>query len=100
MRCKQELVWHGTPAQFNLMKANMFMIIGMIQLHVVFLDWLQVPGKIVLYNHDWEGYVTTFRRTGAIEASKYGAVASAIRSLASYSLYSPHTGSMVHLALI
>ena len=59
--------------------------------------FVKVPGKMVLYNHDWTGYNPEFRTNGAIVASQYGAVAVLIRSLATFSLYSPHTGVMVCL---
>jgi carboxypeptidase Q len=54
-----------------------------------------VPGKIVLYNPPWTTYsnVSSYRTRGAAIAAKYGAVASLVRSLASFSIRSPHTGS-------
>ncbi|MCA1732085.1 MAG: M20/M25/M40 family metallo-hydrolase, partial [Acidobacteria bacterium] len=66
-----------------------------------------VKGKIVFYDavmdrelveqgEAFRAYsqAVRFRSTGAIEASKLGAVASVIRSVASHSLRTPHTGSM------
>ncbi|MFN2442291.1 MAG: M28 family peptidase, partial [Thermoanaerobaculia bacterium] len=66
-----------------------------------------VKGKIVFYDavmdrelveqgEAFRAYsqAVRFRSTGAIEASKLGAVASLIRSVASHSLRTPHTGSM------
>eukprot|EP01104_Vermistella_antarctica_P003255 TRINITY_DN1341_c0_g1_i2.p1 TRINITY_DN1341_c0_g1~~TRINITY_DN1341_c0_g1_i2.p1 ORF type:complete len:539 (+),score=129.24 TRINITY_DN1341_c0_g1_i2:1-1617(+) len=60
-----------------------------------------VNGKIVVYNQqcDWEadpigcyGPSVAYRSGGATEAAKMGAVASLIRSVTSFSIYSPHTG--------
>lgn len=66
-----------------------------------------VRGKIVFYNRrmdpdlvaagrafDAYSKAVEFRGTGAIEAAKLGAVASVIRSVASHSLRTPHTGGM------
>jgi hypothetical protein len=66
-----------------------------------------VRGKIVFYNRRMDpelvasgrafqayGQVVEFRSTGAVEAAKLGAVAAVIRSVASHSLRTPHTGSM------
>lgn len=56
-----------------------------------------VRGKIVIFNAEWnQSYSNsvTYRARGAIEASKYGAVASLIRSVTPRSLYTVHTGSM------
>jgi Zn-dependent M28 family amino/carboxypeptidase len=65
-----------------------------------------VRGKIVFYNRrmdpalvaagrSFEAYrlAVEFRGTGALEAAKQGAVAAVIRSVASHSLRTPHTGS-------
>ncbi|XP_043852211.1 carboxypeptidase Q [Dromiciops gliroides] len=54
----------------------------------------EATGKIVVYNQPYKGYGETvqYRVQGAVEAAKVGAVASLIRSVASFSIYSPHTG--------
>uniref|UniRef100_A0A8C4VP58 Carboxypeptidase Q n=1 Tax=Gopherus evgoodei TaxID=1825980 RepID=A0A8C4VP58_9SAUR len=51
-------------------------------------------GKIVVYNQPFISYKETvkYRLLGAAEAGKVGAVASLIRSIASFSVNSPHTG--------
>ena len=56
----------------------------------------EAKGKIVLYDVPFTSYGETvrYRGNGAIEAAKAGAVASLVRSVASYSMRSPHTGSM------
>ena len=63
----------------------------------------EAKGKIVLFDHPFatdkapfdaysEGVV--YRGRGATEAARVGAVASLIRSVASFSIQNPHTGSM------
>ncbi|XP_020824568.1 carboxypeptidase Q isoform X1 [Phascolarctos cinereus] len=54
----------------------------------------EARGKIVVYNQPYKGYGESvlYRVQGAVEAAKVGAVASLIRSVASFSIYSPHTG--------
>jgi carboxypeptidase Q len=54
----------------------------------------KIRGKIVVYNQAWTGYSSTsaYRREGASRASEFGALASAVRSVTPYSLYTPHTG--------
>jgi len=58
----------------------------------------EAKGKIVVFNQDWEGYSTSvaYRTRGASEAAKVGAVASLIRSVTGYSVYSPHTGEQMY----
>ena len=51
----------------------------------------------MVYNQDYKGYGETvkYRKQGAAKAAKHGAVASLIRSVASLSIDSPHTGMQV-----
>ncbi len=53
-------------------------------------------GKIVLFNAPFTSYGKTvqYRMNGASAAAKHGAVASIIASVASYSMQTPHTGTM------
>lgn len=70
---------------------------------IVVRDWDEleqmkdkVPGKIVCYNNKWVDYGTSvgYRVDGASIAAKYGAKAMLVRSVASVSVYSVHTGYM------
>lgn len=56
----------------------------------------KISGKIVVYNAKWTRYgeASRFRVNGAKNAAEFGAVAALIRSPASHSIYSPHTGAM------
>ncbi|MDW8219433.1 MAG: M28 family metallopeptidase [Bacteroidota bacterium] len=56
----------------------------------------EARGKIVLFNVPFTRYGVTvrYRSEGAIRAAEVGAVASLVRSVASFSLYTPHTGAM------
>ncbi len=55
-------------------------------------------GKIVLFNFEFTTYGETmpYRTKGAIEAAKFGAVASLVRSVTPNSLQTPHTGNMFY----
>ena len=54
----------------------------------------EVKGKIVVYNQKWTTYGDSvqYRSNGADRAAAYGAVAALVRSVASYSISSVHTG--------
>ena len=56
----------------------------------------------MVYNEEYITYGVTviYRALGAAKAAKYGAVASLIRSVASLSIDSPHTGMQVGMCLI
>lgn len=56
----------------------------------------EAKGKIVLFNQPFTTYSETvlIRSRGAMEAAKAGAVASMIRSVAPFSMQTPHTGNM------
>jgi carboxypeptidase Q len=56
----------------------------------------EAKGKIVLFNEPFKTYHETvlIRTRGAIHAAQAGAVASLVRSVASFSMNTPHTGNM------
>jgi carboxypeptidase Q len=58
----------------------------------------EAKGKIVLFDAPFTSYGQTvaYRVTGAIAASKAGAVGSLIRSVTPYSMRTPHTGVMAY----
>ena len=56
----------------------------------------KVSGRIVVFNNPWVDYGTSveYRVDGASRAAQYGAKAMLVRSVASESVYSVHTGYM------
>lgn len=58
----------------------------------------QARGKIVLFDAPFVNYGQTvaYRVNGAVAAARAGAVASLVRSIASYSVRNPHTGVMAY----
>lgn len=56
----------------------------------------EATGRIVIFNAPYTGYGDSvrYRWSGAVEAAKVGAVASATRSITPFSLRTPHTGMM------
>lgn len=60
---------------------------------------LQARGKIVVYNVEFVDYLTTseYRKNGAAEAAKVGAIASLTRSVGPLSLDTPHTGGTTYV---
>ena len=58
----------------------------------------ELAGKIVLYDAPFNGYGQTvaYRTQGASRAARHGAVAALVRSIASESMASPHTGTMTY----
>ncbi len=56
----------------------------------------EADGKIVLFNVEFTTYGETvqYRLNGASAAAKHGAVASLVASVTSYSMQTPHTGTM------
>lgn len=73
-------------------------VIRFIQLWLYF-PFFQAKGKIIVYNQQYVSYGKTvqYRALGAREAAKVGGVASLIRSVTPFSIYSPHTGWQVHI---
>ncbi len=58
----------------------------------------EARGKIVVYDVPFTSYGETvrYRATGATAAARHGAVAVLVRSVASASLFTPHTGTMTY----
>ena len=58
----------------------------------------EARGKIVLFNVPFTAYGQTvaYRSGGAVAAARAGAVASLVRSIAPYSMRTPHTGGMAY----
>ena len=58
----------------------------------------EVRDRIVIFNPTYVSYGVTvaYRVNGASRASKYGAVATLIRTIAPFSIYSPHTGMQMY----
>ena len=56
----------------------------------------EAPGKIILFNQKWVSYGVSvaYRGRGASEAAKVGGLAALVRTVAPFSIYSPHTGMM------
>jgi carboxypeptidase Q len=56
----------------------------------------EAVGKIVLFNQPWVSYKVSgkYRVNGPSIAASYGAIAMLVRSVASESVYSVHTGYM------
>lgn len=61
----------------------------------------EISGKIVVYNQAWTTYgdAVQYRANGADRAAKYGAVAALVRSVASSSISSVHTGIQYSTAI-
>lgn len=59
---------------------------------------MQVPGKIVVYDHTFVtySYSTMYRNSGAIEAAKRGAVAVLVAAVSNAAMNLPHTGGMAY----
>lgn len=54
----------------------------------------EVQDRVVIFNPEYEGYGNSaeYRVDAAAKAAKYGAVAVLVRTIGSFSIYSPHTG--------
>ncbi len=81
----------GTPK--DGIAAEVLVVSSFDDLHAHAAD---AKGKIVLFDVPFTNYGQTvqYRGTGAIEASKAGAVASMIRSVGPFGMRTPHTGAM------
>lgn len=56
----------------------------------------QVAGKIVVFDHTWVTYGVSnvYRRTGAGECAKRGAVAALVAAVSNQAMDLPHTGKL------
>jgi carboxypeptidase Q len=88
----------GTPA--GGITANVLVVNDFADLHA---HAAEAKGKIVLFDHPFDkskapfdayGEAVVYRYAGADSAAAYGAVAALVRSMATFSLSTPHTGSM------
>ncbi len=55
----------------------------------------EAKGKIILWNVPFTSYgaTVTYRSNGAVRAAQAGAIASLVRSVGPFSMYTPHTGN-------
>ncbi|XP_019641191.1 PREDICTED: carboxypeptidase Q-like [Branchiostoma belcheri] len=79
----------GTPPQG--IKAEALVVHSFDELHS---RASEAKGKIIIYDQGYVNYGVSvaYRDYGAVEAAKVGGVASLIRSVAAFSIHSPHTG--------
>ena len=58
---------------------------------------MQAKGKIIVFDQGFVSYgvSVSYRQFAAKEAAKVGAVATLVKSIASFSIHSPHTGWQV-----
>lgn len=62
------------------------------------LDQKIIMGKVVVFDAHYVSYGDTvvYRTQGAMKASKKGAIATLVRSITPFSIYSPHTGAQFY----
>ncbi|CAH2285630.1 carboxypeptidase Q [Pelobates cultripes] len=90
VRCRNTLLKGLTRSRGGI-SAEVIVVSSFTELHS---RAKEAKGKIVVYNQPFVSYGETvqYRAFGASEAAKVGAVASLIRSITPFSIYSPHTG--------